>query len=131
MDQRISNVAPLITFGFITVAYGVTIYYLFPKGLLTLNFSLILIVLFSILVSMIIGLGILSFNFQGILEIGLTHLLLFWEKKSMRQMIRKNLIAHKRRNKLTAIIYTLTLACVMCLVIFLNLQLSVIDKDEN
>ena len=73
---------------------------------------------------MICGLSILAFNLQGILEWILSNILLFWEKKSMKGLLRKNLVAHKERNKLTSIIYSLTLACVMFLVTSLNLQIT-------
>jgi len=72
---------------------------------------------------MIVGLSILAFNLQGILEWIMSNVLLCWEKTSMKGLLRKNLIAHKERNKLTSIIYSLTLACVMFLVTSLNLQI--------
>ena len=113
----------MVTFGFLAVTYGVALYYVFPLALLSWDASLLLSIFFLILVGMIAGLSILVFNFQSICEIGLTYLLLFWERTSMRNLLKKNLLAHKQRNKLTAMIYTLALACVMCLVIFLRLEI--------
>lgn len=49
----------------------------------------------------------------------------------MKGLLRKNLIAHKERNKLTSIIYSLTLACVMFLVTSLNLQIASIEMMDG
>jgi len=42
----------------------------------------------------------------------------------MRALLKKNLIAHKATNKLTSIIYALTLGCVIFLCVSLNLVLK-------
>ena len=63
----------------------------------------------------------LASNLRGFLEIIVTYLLLFWEKKSMRALVKKNLVAHKHTNKLTSIIYALTLGCIIFLCVALNL----------
>ena len=54
----------------------------------------------------------------------MTYLLFFWERKSMRALIKKNLVAHKNTNKLTSAIYALTLGCVIFLCVALNLVLK-------
>lgn len=63
-------------------------------------------------------------NLRGPIETVIVYLLLFWEKKSMRTLVRKNMIAHKATNKLTSIIYALTLGCVIFLCVSLNLVLK-------
>jgi hypothetical protein len=109
--------APLVTFGVIGVGYGVFIYYVLPLSLISLDLSLLLDMFFVILVGMIGGLATLAFNFQSPIELLTLKLLLCWETTSMQSLVRKNLTAHGKRNKLTAMVYTLTLACVLCLVI--------------
>ena len=42
----------------------------------------------------------------------------------MRALIKKNLVAHKNTNKLTSVIYALTLGCVIFLCVALNLVLK-------
>ena len=49
----------------------------------------------------------------------------------MKVMIRKNLIAHRRRNLLTSIIYALTLGCIIFLIVSANLQLKQITSAET
>lgn len=58
----------------------------------------------------------------------MVYLLLWWERKSMITLLRKNLMAHKKTNKLTSIIYALTLGCVIFLCVSLNL---VIDSVQS
>ena len=49
----------------------------------------------------------------------------------MKVMISKNLIAHRRRNLLTSIIYALTLGCIIFLIVSANLQLKQITSAET
>jgi hypothetical protein len=60
------DIAPLITYGTLVVLYGVSIYYLMPLSLLSGNYGLILIIFFSILMGMVLGLTMLAYNLQSI-----------------------------------------------------------------
>ena len=122
------RVVPYITFGLIFVAIGSIIYVVLPKALLAENASLILQIFFAILVGMILGLTLLTANLRGPIETFMVYLMFFWEKKSMRALLKKNLVAHKNTNKLTSIIYALTLGCVIFLVVSLNLVLESITS---
>ena len=77
---------------------------------------------------MILGLTLLTANLRGFLETIVVYILFFWERKSMRALLRKNLIAHKQTNKLTSIIYALTLGCIIFLCVSLNLLLKSINN---
>ena len=66
----------------------------------------------------------LTANLRGPLEKLMVYLFFFWERKSMRALLKKNLIAHKTTNKLTSIIYALTLGCVLFLCVALNLVIN-------
>jgi hypothetical protein len=84
--------------GSICVVYGVGIFYLLPLSLLTGNLTLILYVFFFILMGMILGL--------------------------VRLMIMKNLDLHRQKNKMTAIIYSLTLGTIIFILVTLSLQIQ-------
>jgi uncharacterized membrane protein YhfC len=58
------------------------------------------------------------------IEICLTYLLFFWERESMRLMIMKNLDLHRQKNKMTAIIYSLTLGTIIFILVTLSLQIQ-------
>lgn len=112
-----------IVFGVIGVTYGLGIYYFLPLAMLSFNFALILEIFFAILIGMLYGLSLLAFNLQRFVEILLTYIFLFWEKSSMRQMIFKNLTAHKLRNKMTSIIFSISIGFVIFLVVIYKLQI--------
>ena len=79
LDNSKQNLVPYIIFGVISVTYGMSIYYLLPKALLSFNFKLILEIFFFILVGMLLGLTMLAFNIQRLIEIVLTEVFLFCE----------------------------------------------------
>lgn len=110
-------------FGTIAVAYGLSIYYFLPLAMLSFNFSLILKIFFFILVGMLLGLSLLAFNLQRFLEIIFTYVFLSFEKKSMKMMVIKNLSAHRMRNKMTSIIYSIALGFIIFLIVSYQLQL--------
>ena len=111
------NIIPYIMFGMISVVFGLSIYLLLPKSLLTNNYTLILNVFFAILMGMLLGITLLVSNLQAFLETVLIYIFLFWEKHSMRNLLKKNLIAHRRRNRLTSVIYSLTLGSIIFLLV--------------
>jgi len=84
----------------------------------------VLSIFFAVLGSLILGLTLLAANLRGFIETIVVYVLFFWEGKSMRSLLKKNLMAHKRTNKLTSIIYALTLGCVIFLCVSLNLVLK-------
>lgn len=124
IEDRNVKIVPYLIMGLLCVTVGVTIYIILPQALIAENASLILEIFFAILVGMILGLTLLTANLRGPIETLVVYLLLFWEKKSMRALLKKNLIAHKATNKLTSIIYALTLGCVIFLCVSLNLVLK-------
>jgi hypothetical protein len=95
VDDGKTNVLPYLLFGFITVLYGVSIFFLLPYSLLQLNLTLLLGIFFAILLGMIFGLTLISYNFQYLFEYLVVKILICWERQSMKKLILKNLIAHK------------------------------------
>lgn len=71
----------------------------------------------------------MAVNLRGGVEVLLVYLFLFLEKKSMRTLLFKNLVAHKRTNKQTSVIYALTLGCIIFLVVVGNLQIKEINAQ--
>lgn len=123
VDNDSKNVIPYILFGVIAVTFGVSVYYFLPLAIIKLNLGLLLSIFFSILLCMLLGLTLLATNLQGLLEVFFIYLFFFWEKTSMRTLLRKNLGAHKKRNSLTSIIYALTLGCIIFLLVSASLQI--------
>ena len=121
IDKSTMNIVPYLLYGSVAVLFGVAIYIGLPLAMLELNLGLILTIFFMILMGLLLGLVLISVNLQGIVEFFLMHLLLFWETKAMKTLLRKNMLAHKRKNRLTAIIYALTLGCIIFLLTSANL----------
>ena len=121
LDSEKQSIGTYIVFGTIAVIYGLSIYYFLPLAMLSFNFALILQIFFFILVGMLFGLSLLAFNLQRFLEIILTYVFLFFEKSSMKQMVLKNLTAHRIRNKMTSIIYSIALGFIIFLIVSYNL----------
>ena len=95
IDNRTKDVVPYLLFGSVAVIFGIGIYYGLPVAMLQLNFGLLLTIFFTILMGLLLGLVLIAVNMQGALEFMLMHLLLFWETRAMKTLLRKNMIAHK------------------------------------
>ena len=121
INKKVVNLVPYLLFGSVAVVFGAIIYYGLPVAMLELNFGLILTIFFMILMGLLLGLVLITVNLQGAIEFILLYLLLFWETKAMKTMLRKNMKAHRRKNQLTAIIYALTLGCIIFLLTSANL----------
>jgi hypothetical protein len=124
IDPNSKNNTIIIIFGLISSIYGVVIYVLMPQCMLSLNFGLLLKIFFLILIGMLFGLVLITMNMQFLVESLITKLLFWWESKSIRILMLKNLISHRVRNSTTTLVYSLSLAfLVLCLVSY-NLQLE-------
>jgi hypothetical protein len=120
-NKGIQSLSKYFIFGIITIVYGIGIYYFLPLSMLSLNFAMVLRIFFLILMGMLFGLTLLSYNLQRTLELVITYVFLFWEKKSMKLLVLKNLTAHKMRNKMTSIIFSLALGFIIFLIVSYNL----------
>ena len=126
IDTKVLNIVPYLLYGSLAVCLGVLVYYGLPSSLLELNLGMILTIFFILLLCMLVGLVLVASNLQPALEYVLMYLMLFWEQKSMRTLIRKNMIAHRKKNRLTAIIYALSLGCIIFILTSANLEVNLI-----
>jgi FtsH-binding integral membrane protein len=106
------------------------IYYVLPLAVLDFNIGLLLEIFFLILIGMILGLTLISFNLQRSVELTLVNVFLFLETQSMKLLILKNLSAHRESNRLTSIIYSLTLGCIIFVIVASNLQISLFTSNS-
>ena len=118
-------------FGFVGAGAGIMIYYLLPLAVLNFNLGLLLEIFFIILVGMILGLTLIAFNVQRALELFIVNTFLFLETKSMKILVTKNLSAHRESNRLTSIIYTLTLGCIIFVIVASNLQIKLFTASAG
>ena len=130
LNKKAANYTPMVVVGCAFTVYGVTIYYLLPLALMSFNLNLLSQIVIFILVGLLFALTILAFNIQFALERILTRIFLFFELNSMRVMVVKNLSAHRKRNQMTALIYSLALGFLIFLSISSRMQISVSSHEE-
>lgn len=122
---------PYLIFGTIGSLSGMMVYYFLPLSVLNFNPGMLLDIFFLILLGLILGLALIAFNLQRIFELLILNTVLFLETKSMKILIQKNLSAHRESNRLTSIIYSLTLGCIIFVVVASNLQLSLFTGTDS
>lgn len=64
------------------------------------------------------------------MEMILTYVLLVFEKKSMKKMVTSNLNSHRERNKMTSIIYSISLGFIIFLIVSANLSIKTIKMQS-
>lgn len=94
-----------------------SIYYLLPMSLLSFNLSLVLKIFILILVGMLLGLTMLAYNLQRFVEIIFCWVFLFFEKRSMKKLVGFNLAGHRSRNKMTSLVYSMSLGFIIFLIV--------------
>ncbi|EFA79184.1 DUF214 family protein [Heterostelium album PN500] len=124
-DSSFSSSVAII--GLLLSAFGFGIYYIFPLSLLSFNLALLLNMFFLLLIAMLLGLILLALNLEHLLERLIVFVFLFWEKKAIPSLVIKNLVAHKMRNRKTAIMYAISLA----FIIFVNVSYSTQQASMN
>ena len=110
---------------------GITIYYFLPLSVLTFNLGLLLEIFFFILLGMIFGLTLVALNLQRMLEHVVVYVFLFFERKSIKILILKNLSAHRESNRMTSIIYSLTLGSIIFIIVAANLQIALFTTSTE
>ena len=102
------------------------IYYLLPRALINQNLGLLLIIFFAILEGLLVGLILLSFGIQYILERVVAYLFLFWTNATDFLLTLKNLSSHRFRNRRTSLLYALSISFIVFVSVGLQIQLQTI-----
>jgi ABC-type antimicrobial peptide transport system permease subunit len=120
-----------IMVGFGLSFFGAIIYYILPFGLLSANLALLMNIFLFILIGMLLGLVLVALNLQHMLERSLAMLFFFWESRGIRNLVVKNLVAHRKRNQKTSILYALSLGFIIFINIAYQIQVSSISEDKK
>jgi len=110
--------------GFALTIFGVSIYYLLPYSLLSLNLQLLLNLFVVLLLGMLFGMSLFTLNLQTIGERILVHVLFFWEKRGIKSIVLKNLVAHRVANRQTAALYSVSISFICFILVSYNLQIN-------
>ena len=114
----------LLVFGVVTVLFGISIYYILPLALLSMNIALFLGIFLAVLIAFLLGLVLLSLNAQFFIERAIVYTLFLVERTSMRLLIVKNLAAHRLRNRKTTIMYAISLSFIIFLMVNFDMQMN-------
>ena len=106
------------------VVFGFLIYYLLPLSLLSFNLALFFNLFFGLLLGLLFGLILLALNFQHMLERLLLRLFFFWERPQVPFIVRKNLIAHRARNRKTSIMFALSLGFIIFITVAYAMEIT-------
>eukprot|EP01028_Stygiella_incarcerata_P008990 TRINITY_DN40584_c0_g1_i1.p1 TRINITY_DN40584_c0_g1~~TRINITY_DN40584_c0_g1_i1.p1 ORF type:complete len:1002 (-),score=203.36 TRINITY_DN40584_c0_g1_i1:2080-5085(-) len=124
--------ASALTIGVVLVLFGVGIYIVFPLALLSFRIDLLLYMFFALLMAMLVGFVLLSLNVENIVERFFMYLLFFWESAVVKSLTLKAFVAHRSRNRKTSIMFSLSLAFVMFIVVSVDLQVkSLVFRIES
>ncbi|KAH3743486.1 DUF214 family protein [Pelomyxa schiedti] len=114
----------LILVGMVLTVFGFGIYYVLPSSLLANNFQVMLNMFFLLIMSMLLGLVLLSLSLETLLEKIFCWLFFFWDHTAIVHILMKNLIAHKLRNRKTTIMYSVSLSFIIFIFVAYNMQVS-------
>ncbi|KAJ3281845.1 hypothetical protein HK104_011247 [Borealophlyctis nickersoniae] len=129
----LASIAPLAITGGVLAAIGFIIYYLLPLALVKNNLPLLFNIFMGLILGMLFGLVMLSFNVQPMMERTLlwgVFALLFFETRALKPLVSKNLLAHRMRNRKTATMFSFALGFLIFLSVNLAVQLSGMEYDK-
>ena len=104
--------------------FGVILYVALPSALLSVNLFLLLSIFFSLLMAILLGLVIIGMNLQRLAETFVLYAAFFWLPASIRQLVHKNLISHKLRNRKTFLMYSLSISFIVFIFVTFSLQFT-------
>ena len=113
----------------VATAYGLAVYYLLPKAMISINLGLMISLFFIFLEGLLIGLVIISYSFEFLLERVMAKVLLFWTPRTDFALTVKNLSCHRMQNRKTSLIYALAVSFVIMIAVGFELQIDA-TKDE-
>jgi len=82
-------------FGTLSCSFGFMIVYLLPQSLMDQDLGVLLIIFFTLLIGLLLGLVILTYSFQYLLERCIAYITLFWLRAADLSLVIKNLSAHR------------------------------------
>lgn len=113
-----------MVFGVVSTVYGLAIYYLLPYGMINQSVGLLAVLFFVLLEGLLVGLVILSYSFDFVLETFLAKAVLFWANPTDRQLTLKNLSMHRMQNRQTSMIYALSVSLVIMISVGFSVQID-------
>ncbi|EPY30103.1 permease, family protein [Angomonas deanei] len=108
--------------GVLVFSFGAFAYLVLPSSLLSQNLTEMFFVFYSLLLGMLFGFVLLVLNYQRLIEGVVLHVFLFWEKSAVFNIVGKNLIFHRLRNRRTTLMYSLSLTFIIFVSVAFELE---------
>lgn len=125
-----NEVISMVIFGMATFLYGLSIHYFPPLSLVSFNLSLLGMIFIMILIGILVGAVILSMNIENILQKGITYTLLVFTRSYIKNLIIKNLTAHRLKNRKTSIMYSLSVGLFIMASVVLDIVIQSIQMQS-
>ncbi|EFC43843.1 predicted protein [Naegleria gruberi] len=114
-----------IVMGVVGIIFGFSVYYVMPLSMLTFNITIMMYMFMAVILAMLLGLVLLSLNFENIIEfIVVLFTIRIFEKVSVIDLVEKNLIAHRERNRKTTLMFSLSLGFIIFSSVLFNTQIT-------
>ncbi|KAG2388720.1 hypothetical protein C9374_000159 [Naegleria lovaniensis] len=114
-----------VVLGLIGTAFGFGVYYVMPLSLLTFNITIMSYMFMSVILCMLLGLVVLSLNFENMIEFVVVIFTIgIFEKAAVVDLVEKNLIAHRERNRKTTLMFALSLGFIIFSSVLFNTQIT-------
>ncbi|KAJ3449553.1 abc transporter permease protein yxdm [Anaeramoeba flamelloides] len=118
-----------ISMSIFMVAAGLIIYYLVPLTFVYQSFVWFFAIFSGILVLMLLGFAILAQVLQPFFENAILFCLTYFKMRRFHSLIKKNLTSHRKRNKKTALMLTISLAAIIFAGTMFKLQSNSITQS--
>ncbi|ORX36181.1 FtsX-domain-containing protein [Piromyces finnis] len=108
--------------------------YFLPASLISMNIANVLTILFAVLLCMLFGMITLSLNLQPIVErivLYIVFFINFWEKKGISILTKKNLLSHRLKNKKTALMFAMSITCIIFLQSVSDVELNTMEYNAR
>ena len=114
-----------IALGIIGVIFGFGVYYVMPLSLLTFNITIMMYMFMSVILAMLLGLVMLSLNLENIIEFVVVIFTIgIYESSAVVDIVEKNLVAHRERNRKTTLMFALSLGFIIFSSVLFNTQIT-------
>ncbi|KAL9645766.1 hypothetical protein ABK040_003498 [Willaertia magna] len=114
-----------IAIGIISAVFGFAIYYVFPLSLITLNVTIMLYIFMAVILCMLLGAILLSLNLENSIEfIVVLFTIQLFESSAVVDLVEKNLVSHRERNRKTTLMFALSLGFIIFSSVLFNTQIT-------
>ncbi|RNF22587.1 permease, family protein [Trypanosoma conorhini] len=113
----------LFGIGLAFFVFGFLLYYFFPAVLMRMRLDWLFVIFFGVLLGMLAGLVLLAVNFERVLQTSAAYLFFFWENDAVFQAFQRCLVAHRKRNRKTTLMYAFSLGFILFITIAFQVQL--------